>query len=130
MKDAPSASDASAADAKAEEAKPEPPSPSSLLQSSVELITKTVQSKETRLGLGRLMRQTATARKQLTPDVLLSFLASTLPADDATRCTLESHLQKVNGMTSIHRCTAHGIPPLPPERCPAPLSVPQNSPLA
>ena len=98
MPDAPTTSApeaAPAADPKKDKSPPEPPSAASLLQANVELIGKTVQSRETRLGLGRLMRQTAAVRKRLTPDVMAAFLSSTLPSGNATRAALESRLSEV-----------------------------------
>ena len=99
MPDAPSSSGAEGAapspDPKAAASPPEPPSAASLLQANVQLIGKTVQSRETRVGLGRLMRQTAAVRKRLTPDVMAAFLSSTLPPGSQTQSFLESRISRV-----------------------------------
>jgi hypothetical protein len=49
------------------------------LKTAVKLIEKSVKLKDTRLLSGRLMRQTAAIRKQLSADTLRSFI-SKLPA--------------------------------------------------
>ncbi len=99
MPDAPTSSGAEGAapstDAKTATSPPEPPSAASLLQANVQLISKTVQSRETRLGLGRLMRQTTAVRKRLTPDVMAAFLSSTLPPGNQTQSFLEPRISRV-----------------------------------
>lgn len=65
------------------------------LRHAVTLLHKSVKQKETRLLTGRLLRQTAAIRKQLTREAILAFLSQHLPADDVSRVFLQSQLEQV-----------------------------------
>jgi hypothetical protein len=65
------------------------------LQSIVALIDKSVKSKETRLQSGRLLRQTAVARRQITAADLASFLGVNLPEDSPAKGYLLGVVAKV-----------------------------------
>ncbi|KAK9819846.1 hypothetical protein WJX72_003182 [[Myrmecia] bisecta] len=64
------------------------------LKANVALIDKAVRSKDTRLLTGRLLRQTALLRKQLTPDALTAFVKQALPAGLPAQALLLDHLRK------------------------------------
>jgi hypothetical protein len=65
------------------------------LQSIVGLIEKSVKSKETRLQSGRLLRQTAVARRQITAADLTAFLGASLPDDSPAKAYLLGVVGKV-----------------------------------
>ena len=65
------------------------------LQSIVLLIEKSVKSKETRLQSGRLLRQTAVARRHLSAADLSAFLTASLPDDSPAKAYLLSVVAKV-----------------------------------
>lgn len=67
---------------------PKPYSVRAALQSIVALIERSVKSKETRLQSGRLLRQTAVARRHLGPADLSAFLSGNLPADSPAKSYL------------------------------------------
>jgi hypothetical protein len=66
------------------------------LKAVVALVEKSVKAKDTRLLIGRLLRQTASVRKQLTASNVKCFLQQTLPADLESRAFLCSHVEQVN----------------------------------
>lgn len=66
------------------------------LKANVALLEKAVRLKETRLLMGRLLRQTAGCRKQLTADVLVEFLTQTLPEGLDARKSLISRVSAVS----------------------------------
>ena len=68
------------------------------LASILVLLEKAVKVKDTKLLVGRLLRQTAAVRKQLTPDVLNTFLEEALPAHHPTRSFLLEQLTKVSNL--------------------------------
>jgi hypothetical protein len=59
------------------------------------LLERAVKSKDTKLLVGRLLRQTASIRAQLQPEVLTAFLEEAFPADHPTRTFLLGQLNKV-----------------------------------
>lgn len=65
------------------------------LQSIVALIEKSVKSKETRLQSGRLLRQTAVARRHLGAADLAAFVKANLPEDCAAKAYLLGVVDKV-----------------------------------
>lgn len=65
------------------------------LRHAVTLLQKSVKQKETRLLTGRLLRQTAAIRKQLTRETIMAFLTQHLPAEDASRIFLQAQLEQV-----------------------------------
>ncbi|MEW5307935.1 MAG: hypothetical protein WDW36_010303 [Sanguina aurantia] len=71
------------------------------LRHAVTLLQKSVKQKETRLLTGRLLRQTAAIRKQLTREAIVAFLAQHLPAEDASRIFLESQLEQADGDSAM-----------------------------
>lgn len=72
-----------------------PTTPISALKSNVTLLEKAVALKDTRLLMGRLLRQTATVRKQLDSPLLQELLQGVLPQGSATRTYLLDVLSKV-----------------------------------
>ncbi|KAG2439463.1 hypothetical protein HXX76_004818 [Chlamydomonas incerta] len=64
------------------------------LKSVVALVEKSVKAKDTRLLIGRLLRQTASVRKQLTAANVKAFLRQTLPADLESRAFLTSQVEQ------------------------------------
>lgn len=69
------------------------------LKSVVALVEKSVKAKDTRLLIGRLLRQTATVRKQLTAANVKAFLRQTLPADLESRTFLTGQVEQVRTAT-------------------------------
>lgn len=67
----------------------------SSLHSIVGLLEQAVKLKETRLSSGRVLRLTSTARKNLTGQVLHSFISSCLAQEVETKPFLLAHAQKV-----------------------------------
>lgn len=65
------------------------------LQSIVALIEKSVKSKETRLQSGRLLRQTAVARRHAAAGDLGAFIATNLPDDSPAKAYLSGVVAKV-----------------------------------
>ena len=69
------------------------------LKGVVQLLEKSVKTKETRMLMGRLLRQTAAVRKLLTSgDVLKTFLVESIPSDNACLAFLQAQLDKVFGL--------------------------------
>lgn len=65
------------------------------LKAVVALLEKSVKAKDTRLLIGRLLRQTASVRKQLTPANVKRFLQQLLPADLEALAFLSSSIDQV-----------------------------------
>ena len=75
-------------------------SANSQLASILVLLEKSVRAKDTKMIVGRLMRQTAAIRSRLDADVLTSFIEEALPAEHSTRVFLISQVRKV-GMSGL-----------------------------
>lgn len=97
--DAPAAEPVSAVEKKAEAAKPKP---GAQLSALLLLLERAVKVKDTKLLVGRLLRQTAAVRKQLTPEILTAFLEDALPAGHPTRIYLLAQLSKVRSNETNH----------------------------
>ena len=69
--------------------------PLQVLRSNVHLIEKAVAQKETRTLFGRLLRQTAAVRKQLTAHDLQAFLAEALPPASPAAAALAEAVKQV-----------------------------------
>jgi len=80
---------------------PRKPSTDVQLANILVLLERAVRSKDTKLLVGRLLRQTASIRTQLQPDVLTAFLEEAFPADHSTRTFLLAQLNKVNYAPTI-----------------------------
>eukprot|EP00884_Botryococcus_braunii_P008416 jgi/Botrbrau1/17576/Bobra.0166s0020.3 len=65
------------------------------LKANVALLEKAVRSKDLRVIQGKLQRQTAVARKQLTPEALAAFVPEVLPPGQPARTAVLSILNKV-----------------------------------
>ncbi|GLI66345.1 hypothetical protein VaNZ11_010128 [Volvox africanus] len=78
------------------------------LKSVVALVEKSVKAKDTRLLIGRLLRQTASVRKQLTATSVKCFLQQTLPAGLESRAFLCSRVQQAaaSGMDAEEATTS------------------------
>ena len=72
------------------------PSTNVQLANILALLERAVKSKDTKLLVGRLLRQTASIRTQLQPDVITAFLAEAFPADHPTKTFLQAQINKVN----------------------------------
>lgn len=101
MKDAEPAAEASDSKADADKMQTDeaPPKPTAqdLLANNVALLEKAVRMKDTRLVMGRVLRQTGTVRKLLQPDVLSTFVRSTLPEGNPARPMLLAAINKASG---------------------------------
>lgn len=82
--------------------------PISALKSNVTLLEKAVALKDTRLLMGRLLRQTATVRKQFSAPLLQELLQDALPQGSATRTYLLDVLSKVIMVQVL--CSPHTPP--------------------
>ncbi|EFJ52858.1 26S proteasome regulatory complex [Volvox carteri f. nagariensis] len=78
------------------------------LKSVVALVEKSVKAKDTRLLIGRLLRQTASVRKQLTASNVKCFLQQMLPAELESRTFLCSHVEQAaaSGMDADEATTS------------------------
>lgn len=65
------------------------------MQGIVSLLEKSVKTKETRLLMGRLMRQTAQLRGHMTAADLESFITIYLPADSKSGAYLAGFIKQV-----------------------------------
>lgn len=100
------------------------------LQGIVALLEKSVKLKDTRLLMGRLMRQTALVRKHLTGADLTTFLKASLPEGDAQAALLRA-VEQVGALEVGSRGTyasSHGracgrphLQPHIPKACPRAL---------
>lgn len=96
MKDADAApSDSTAARTEKKETAEQPPSVSAQLATNVSLLESAVRAKETRVLVGRLLRQTTAVRKQLTAENLADFVKNVLPRGYPGTSLLLAHLNKV-----------------------------------
>ncbi|PNH08316.1 putative 26S proteasome non-ATPase regulatory subunit 3a [Tetrabaena socialis] len=66
------------------------------LKAVLALVERSVKQKDTRLLIGRLLRQTASVRKQLTPSSVKAFLQQSLPADLESRVFLSAHVEQAS----------------------------------
>ncbi|EIE24637.1 26S proteasome regulatory subunit [Coccomyxa subellipsoidea C-169] len=97
MKDADAApSDSTAARTEKKETAEQPPSVSAQLATNVSLLESAVRAKETRLLVGRLLRQTTAVRKQLTAENLADFVKNVLPRGYPGTSLLLTHLNKAS----------------------------------
>lgn len=96
MKDANGGADPPKEDAMVTDDAPAPQTtPISVLQSNVALLEKAVKLKDTRLMIGRVLRQTANIRKQLDIPLLQTFLQESLAKGLPTQGYLLDVLSKV-----------------------------------
>lgn len=89
------AADAAVPAKDAEQQQPKPFSVKEGMQGIVSLLEKSVKTKETRLLMGRLMRQTAMVRKHMTASDLARFVKTYLPQDSSSAGFLQGHLKQV-----------------------------------
>ena len=95
MKDAePASTSTTAADTDATEAESRL-SPTDQLAANLAILEKAVSLKETRMISGRLLRQTASIRHQLTPQILSDFVTKALPEDATMGPILLKQLKQV-----------------------------------
>ena len=95
MKDAEPASTSTAGN---DAAAPEPESrlsPTDQLAANLAVLEKAVSLKETRMISGRLLRQTASIRHQLTPQMLSDFVTKALPENATMGPLLLKQLKQV-----------------------------------
>ena len=71
-------------------------SPLSRLVECVLLLQRGVRSKDSRLLSGRLMRQTAGVRPDLTPSLITQLISSAMWEGNNVRTTLLKHLEEVS----------------------------------
>jgi 26S proteasome regulatory subunit N3 len=74
---------------------PKPYSASEGMQGIVTLLERSVKTKETRLLMGRLMRQTAQLRGHMTAADLNTFITTYLPADSKSGAYLAGYIKQV-----------------------------------
>lgn len=70
-------------------------SPTDQLAANLAILEKAVSLKETRMISGRLLRQTASIRHQLTPQILSDFVTKALPEGAVMRPILLKQLKQV-----------------------------------
>lgn len=70
-------------------------SPTDQLAANLAVLEKAVSLKETRMISGRLLRQTAAIRHQLTPQILSDFVTKALPEDATMGPILLKQLRQV-----------------------------------
>ena len=80
---------------KEEPAGPVPVSVEAQLETCLKLLDRAVRAKDTRLIAGRLLRQIATLRSNLTAEILFAFVEQTLPQSFSARETLLNVLHQV-----------------------------------
>jgi 26S proteasome regulatory subunit N3 len=101
---------AAAADAAApkdaEQQQPKPFSVREGMQGIIRLLEKSVKTKETRLLMGRLMRQTAKVRKHMTASDLARFIKTYLPEDSKSAGFLQGYVKQVGGVDIAARDSA------------------------
>ncbi len=78
------------------EQQPQPVKPLTVLRGNVRIIKNAVAEKETRTLFGRVLRQTAAVRRQLTAHDLQAFLASALPPASAAAQQLQEAVKQVS----------------------------------
>jgi 26S proteasome regulatory subunit N3 len=76
---------------------PKPYSANEGMQGIVALLERSVKTKETRLLMGRLMRQTAQLRGHMTAADLDTFITTYLPADCKSGAYLAGYIKQVTG---------------------------------
>lgn len=88
------------------EAEKAAPSVKESLQHIVALLDQTVKTKDTRLLAGRLHRQTASIRSQLSPAVLSEFITTYLVGNEASesKSFLLAQLPEVQARSSLACC--------------------------
>ncbi|KAK9786301.1 hypothetical protein WJX73_008975 [Symbiochloris irregularis] len=89
--------------AKEEPAGPAPVSVEAQLESCLKLLDRAVRAKDTRLIAGRLLRQIATLRSNLTAEVLFAFIEQTLPQSFSARETLLNVLHQAAQVTTLKK---------------------------
>ena len=72
------------------------------LRANLVLLERAVLSKDTRLIVGRLLRQTAAVRQQLKPPMLKSLISESLPETCSTRVLMLEQLNQV--LIALHEC--------------------------
>jgi 26S proteasome regulatory subunit N3 len=92
------AADAAAPAKDAEQQQPKPFSVREGMQGIVSLLEKSVKTKETRLLMGRLMRQTAMVRKHMTASDLARFIKTYLPEDSNSAGFLQGYVKQVGAV--------------------------------
>lgn len=73
-------------------------SPTDQLAANLAVLEKAVSMKETRMISGRLLRQTAAIRHQLTPQILSDFVTKALPEDATMGPILLKQLKQVQSL--------------------------------
>ncbi|CAD7701021.1 unnamed protein product [Ostreobium quekettii] len=91
----PSAKDADPQPSGAEDAGKEAPTTLDRLRGVVAMIADGVKQKDTRLVMGRVLRETASRRSELTVEILTSFVEETLPAGTDARAVMLDKLAQV-----------------------------------
>lgn len=89
---------------------PKPFSVKDGMQGIFSLLEKSVKTKETRLLMGRLMRQTAMVRKHMTATDLSGFIKAYLPETSTSAEFLATYLKQVGGFVeavSMAGCSCH-----------------------
>lgn len=85
------------------------------LRANITLLERAVQTKDTRLIVGRLLRQTAAIRQQLQPSILKGLVEGVLPDSCPTRSLMMEQLSQVTSHPhQIMSCkvSAHAAPAL------------------
>eukprot|EP00882_Tetradesmus_deserticola_P014365 GHRQ01015276.1.p1 GENE.GHRQ01015276.1~~GHRQ01015276.1.p1 ORF type:complete len:403 (+),score=216.15 GHRQ01015276.1:614-1822(+) len=88
------ANDAAPSAKDAEQQQPKPFSVKEGMQGIITLLEKAVKTKETRLLMGRLMRQTAMVRKHMTASDLVAFINTYLPMDSKSAGFLKGYVMQ------------------------------------
>ena len=68
---------------------------SSALDANLALLERAVRARDTRLLIGRLLRQTAAIRKRLSHNTLVAFVRKALPPGSSTHALLTAQLDQV-----------------------------------
>ena len=107
MKDAePTSTKASTSEAEASTETEAKLSPTDQLAANLAVLEKAVSLKETRMISGRLLRQTAAIRHQLTPQILSDFVTKALPEDATMGPILLKQLKQVSNWSLIwYQCS-------------------------
>lgn len=85
--------------------------PPQILRANVMVLDRAVKAKDTRLLMGRVLRQTGGIRKQLDGKILSEFVSEVLPQEAAGRTAILQALQEVRSA------------PLRPSPMPSPLTT-------
>ena len=86
-----------------QEQEPKPFSVKEGMQNVVSLLEKSVKTKETRILMGRLMRQTAMVRKHMTAADLCGFIRTYLPETSSSAPLLVDYLKQVCSLAFARR---------------------------